>query len=53
MKAPDVKEKIERIIIMGGAVVDPGNITSAAEFNIFVDPGGCQGRIFQWAVRFI
>lgn len=38
MKAPDVKEKIERIIIMGGAVVDPGNITSAAEFNIFVDP---------------
>lgn len=38
IKAPDIKEKIEKIIIMGGAVNDPGNITSAAEFNIFVDP---------------
>ncbi len=37
-KAPDIKDKIERLIIMGGAVVDPGNITSAAEFNIYVDP---------------
>ncbi|MEL7654486.1 MAG: nucleoside hydrolase [Bacillota bacterium] len=37
-KAPDIKEKIDRIIIMGGAVIEPGNITSAAEFNIFVDP---------------
>ena len=36
--APDVKEKIDRLIIMGGAVTDAGNITSAAEFNIFVDP---------------
>lgn len=38
VKAPDVKEKIESIIYMGGAVRDPGNITSAAEFNVFVDP---------------
>lgn len=38
IKAPDIKEKIEKIVIMGGAVTDPGNITSAAEFNIFVDP---------------
>ncbi len=37
-KAPDIKEKIDRIIIMGGAVHEPGNITSAAEFNIYVDP---------------
>lgn len=36
--APDIKEKIEKLIIMGGAIFDPGNITSAAEFNIFVDP---------------
>lgn len=35
IKAPDIKEKIDRIIIMGGAVMDPGNITSAAEFNIY------------------
>lgn len=38
IKAPDIKEKIDKIIIMGGAVNDPGNITSAAEFNIYVDP---------------
>lgn len=36
-KAPDIKENIERIVIMGGAIYDPGNVTSAAEFNIFVD----------------
>lgn len=38
IKAPDIKSKIEKIVIMGGAVIDPGNITSAAEFNIYVDP---------------
>ncbi|MDD3169237.1 MAG: nucleoside hydrolase [Eubacteriales bacterium] len=37
-KAPDIKDKIDRIIMMGGAVIEPGNITSAAEFNVFVDP---------------
>jgi inosine-uridine nucleoside N-ribohydrolase len=37
-KAPDIKTKIDRIIIMGGAVLEPGNVTSAAEFNIYVDP---------------
>lgn len=38
MQAPDIKEKIDRIIIMGGAIYDPGNVTSAAEFNIYQDP---------------
>ena len=38
IKAPDIKDKIEDIIIMGGAIIDPGNITSAAEFNMYVDP---------------
>ena len=37
LKAPDIKEKIERIVLMGGAVFD-SNTTPAAEFNIFVDP---------------
>ena len=34
---PDVKSKIEKIVIMGGAV-GKGNISPAAEFNIFFDP---------------
>jgi len=38
IKAPDIKNKIEKIIIMGGAVYDPGNVTSSAEFNIYLDP---------------
>lgn len=34
---PEVMDRIERIVLMGGAI-GLGNITPAAEFNIFVDP---------------
>lgn len=37
IKEPKIKEKIEKIVLMGGAIFD-SNITPAAEFNIFVDP---------------
>ena len=37
-KAPDIKEKIQEIILMGGAYFEVGNITPTAEFNIYVDP---------------
>jgi purine nucleosidase/pyrimidine-specific ribonucleoside hydrolase len=30
--------RLKRIVIMGGALSAPGNITPAAEFNMFVDP---------------
>ena len=36
--APDIKEKIQEIILMGGAYFEVGNITPTAEFNIYVDP---------------
>ncbi len=36
--APEIKEHVEEIIIMGGAINEAGNITSAAEFNVYVDP---------------
>lgn len=38
LQAPDVRERLTRIVIMGGAVYAPGNINSAAEFNFYIDP---------------
>jgi purine nucleosidase len=37
-RAPDIAPRIGRIVLMGGACFEGGNITPAAEFNIFVDP---------------
>ncbi len=37
-KAPDIADRIAEIVLMGGAYFEVGNITPAAEFNIFVDP---------------
>jgi purine nucleosidase/pyrimidine-specific ribonucleoside hydrolase len=41
---PDVAERIERIVLMGGAIAE-GNVTPAAEFNIWCDPEAAQ-RVF-------
>ena len=37
-KAPDIAERVQQIVLMGGAYFEVGNITPAAEFNIYVDP---------------
>ncbi|MBO6855114.1 MAG: nucleoside hydrolase [Marivivens sp.] len=37
-KAPDIVERVQEIVLMGGAYFEVGNITPAAEFNIYVDP---------------
>jgi purine nucleosidase len=37
-RAPDIAARIKRIVLMGGAYFEVGNITPAAEFNIYVDP---------------
>ncbi|MEL6959564.1 MAG: nucleoside hydrolase [Pseudomonadota bacterium] len=37
-RAPDIKKAIAEIVLMGGAYFEVGNITPAAEFNIYVDP---------------
>ena len=37
-KNPTIKNKIKEIVFMGGAAMCLGNITPAAEFNIYVDP---------------
>jgi purine nucleosidase len=37
-RAPDIAARVQQIVLMGGAYFEVGNITPAAEFNIFVDP---------------
>jgi purine nucleosidase len=38
VKAPDIAEKVGEIVAMGGAYFEVGNVTPAAEFNVYVDP---------------
>jgi purine nucleosidase len=37
-RAPDIVARVQQVVLMGGAYFEVGNITPAAEFNIFVDP---------------
>ncbi|TJZ83756.1 nucleoside hydrolase [Paracoccus hibiscisoli] len=37
-RAPDIIGRVQQIVLMGGAYFEVGNITPAAEFNIYVDP---------------
>lgn len=37
-RAPDIAGRVAEIVLMGGAYFEVGNITPAAEFNIYVDP---------------
>ncbi len=41
---PDLESMVERVVIMGGASFE-GNVTPAAEFNIWVDPEAAR-RVF-------
>ena len=37
-RAPDIVNRVAEIVLRGGAYFEVGNITPAAEFNIYVDP---------------
>ena len=37
-KAPDIVKRLKALVLMGGGAFEGGNITPAAEFNIYVDP---------------
>lgn len=41
-RAPEITAGIERIVMMGGARREGGNITPSAEFNIYADPHAAQ-----------
>lgn len=41
-RAPDIVGRIQEIVMMGGAYFEVGNITPAAEFNIYVDPDAAE-----------
>jgi purine nucleosidase len=38
IRAPDIAPRIKQIVLMGGGCFEGGNVTPAAEFNIYVDP---------------
>jgi purine nucleosidase len=38
IREPAIAERLEEIVMMGGAYFEVGNVTPAAEFNIYVDP---------------
>ena len=37
-REPDIAGRIKQIVLMGGGFFEGGNVTPAAEFNIYVDP---------------
>jgi len=37
-RTPELLLKVRQVIVMGGAIACPGNISPSAEFNIYLDP---------------
>lgn len=37
-RAPEIALRVKEIVMMGGGLFEGGNVTPAAEFNIYVDP---------------
>lgn len=44
-KEPRIAQRLDKIVLMGGAQIEGGNVTPAAEFNIYVDPHAA-ARVF-------
>ena len=46
---PSIVDKVDRCVVMGGAPCCEGNVTPAAEYNIWVDPEAAK-RVFRSAL---
>lgn len=44
-REPRIATRLDKIVLMGGAQIEGGNVTPAAEFNIYVDPHAA-ARVF-------
>jgi len=53
-KEPRIAENVREVVIMGGALRVPGNVTPEAEFNIFADPHAAH-MVFHagWPMRLV
>ena len=49
-KAPEIAPRVKRLVMMGGGFFEGGNITPAAEFNIYVDPDAA-AAVFASGIR--
>jgi inosine-uridine nucleoside N-ribohydrolase len=53
-REPRIAEAVREVVIMGGALRVPGNVSPAAEFNIYADPHAAQ-IVFHagWPIRLV
>lgn len=53
-REPGIASQVREVVIMGGALRVPGNVTPAAEFNIYADPHAAQ-VVFKagWPLRLV
>ena len=51
-KEPRLAARLERIVLMGGAFSEGGNVSPCAEYNIYVDPEAAR-RVFACGARIV